>query len=822
MRRLLAIGAIFAALGQWSQAQASPALLKQHCAECHNADKAKGKFKLADLGTAPNAANFQRWLDAAELVGAQEMPPEDGGNLTAAQRKQLVAYFKNGLAKYQATVELSLRNPPRRLNNREFVNSIADALLLEDIGTHQPAADLIGDSLHHGFDTHGATLGMSKFHLEQYVRTVRRIVAATILTGERPPVRRIEVPPTAIRSEHTSQNTTRPERRGRREGFDFLDPKQLAYLEGFRTVPTTGHYKITVRATGLDRRTYTAEKTGVHHGDPIRITARMGDRSRTFDLPDNQPRNIVLNEWLAVGTRFRLRYPTDGLTLRGNGNFKFQYAIGGEHIKETDPKLWLEIAQGPKSRRNTGERRRPESWHNWVDHWQGPRPRLLSATVEGPFYESWPPKRQVALLGKNPLAKNAAAILRPIAERAWRRPVRDGELKSIVSLVQAKAAKLGDVEALKEGLVAVLVSPAFLLLNTDDLTPADRFAAKFSYFLHSTLPDADLRAAVAAGRLDTLAGIRAELGRRLANGQAEPFLRAFPYAWLELNDINFMAPDPDRYRFYHRKRLSEDMIDEALHFFRHAIERNRPLPEFLSVNYSFINADLAKLYEVPGVPADSTFRKHIFTDGRRGGLLGMGAFLTTTADSLATSPIHRAIYVMENFLGIHPAPPPADVEIEEPDVRQARTIKEILRAHRTDANCASCHRNIDPYGFAFENFDPTGAWRDVYEITPREAGKETVRLPIDASETFRNGNTYHDITGYRAALLTPANRDRFVRCFITKALTYANGTEPAKAHYAEIENIITHSARHNHQILDTLAALIHSPLFREASPPTAR
>ena len=91
MRRLLAIGAIFAALGQWSQAQASPALLKQHCAECHNADKAKGKFKLADLGTAPNAANFQRWLDASELVGAQEMPPEDGGNLTAAQRKQLVA-----------------------------------------------------------------------------------------------------------------------------------------------------------------------------------------------------------------------------------------------------------------------------------------------------------------------------------------------------------------------------------------------------------------------------------------------------------------------------------------------------------------------------------------------------------------------------------------------------------------------------------------------------------------------------------------------------------------------------------------------------------
>ena len=810
MRRLLAIGALLAA---WSPAQASPALLKQHCAECHNADKAKGKFKLTDLGPAPTAANFQRWLDAADLLAAGEMPPEDKSNLSAAQRQQLVAYFKGGLAKYQATAKLSLRNPPRRLNNREFANSIAAALLIEDVGTHQPVANLIGDSLHHGFDTHSATLGMSKFHLEQYVEAARRIVDATVLTGERPPRRRLEVPPTAIFAAHTSQNITRPERRGKRNGFDFLDPKQLGYFEAFKTAPETGRYRITVRAMGLDRRTYATEKTGVYHEDPIRLTVQMGDRTRTFDLPDDRPRDIVLNEWLAAGTRLRLRYPTDGLTLRSNGNFKFQNAIAGEHLKATNRKLWDEVVANIKTRPG-GRILRPESWHHWVNHWQGARPRILSATVEGPFYESWPPQRQVVLLGKHPSAANAEAILRPIAERAWRRPVRDGELKPIVALVQAKAPRLGDVEALKEGLVAVLVSPAFLLLNTDDLTPTERFASKFAAFFQSTLPDADLRAAVAAGKLDTLAGIRAELSRRLANGQAEPFLRAFPYAWLELNDINFMAPDPDRYRFYHRKRLSEDMIEEALHFFRHAIEHNRPLPEFLSANYSFINADLAQLYGVAGVPADSIFRKHIFTDGRRGGLLGMGAFLTTTADSLATSPIHRAIYVMENLLGIHPAPPPPDVQIEEPDVRQAKTIKEILNAHRAEATCAACHRNIDPYGFAFENFDPTGAWRDDYEITPPNSNK-TVRLPIDAAATFRNGAAYRDITEYRAALLTPANRDRFVRSFITKALTSANGAEPAKAHYAEIEKILTHSARHNHQILDTLAALIHSPLFRE-------
>ena len=207
----------------------------------------------------------------------------------------------------------------------------------------------------------------------------------------------------------------------------------------------------------------------------------------------------------------------------------------------------------------------------------------------------------------------------------------------------------------------------------------------------------------------------------------------------------------------------------------------------------------------------------------------MSAFLTVTADSLATSPIHRAIYVMENFLGIHPTPPPPDVVIQEPDVRQARTIREILEAHRSDPNCASCHKSIDPYGYAFENFDPTGAWRDVY-VVPDAAPADTEveqklqknrkrapqpTIPIDAGAEFRNGRSYHDITDYRRLMLTEANRDRFVRCFITKLLTYANGIETDDADFAAVDKIRARSAEHGHRILDTIAAVIDSPLFRE-------
>jgi hypothetical protein len=435
--------------------------------------------------------------------------------------------------------------------------------------------------------------------------------------------------------------------------------------------------------------------------------------------------------------------------------------------------------------------------------------------------------------------ENAEAILRPIAERAWRRGVRAGELEAIIKLVQSNEKSLGTIGAFKEGIVAILVSPSFLIINSEDGDPADRFATKFSYFLKSTTPNSKTLAAARNQKLDGYKEVRNEVRHQFRKNEARAFLKEFPHAWLQLDRINFMAPDPDHFPLYDRKRVSEDMVAEAVAFFEYAIDKNIPIPEFLSAKYSFINADLAKVYGVEEVPEDSKLRKYTFKDGRRGGLLGMGAFLTLTADSLGTSPIHRAVYVMENLLGIHPNPPPADVNIQEPDVRQAKKIKEILAAHTEDETCASCHRSIDPYGYAFENFDPMGAWRDMYtmQIAPRPSAKELEKIeqederlaslglpsipkpwenepiPIDSTAQFRNGNQYNDIIQYRKLMTSEANRDRFVRCFISKLLTYANGEEPEN--YWELEKILEESAKHDYRIIDTIAAVVHSPLFRE-------
>ena len=826
-RSLLDAAAALLFLAAAPAALASPAIMKENCAECHNDDKSKGKFNLRLLGKGPNPENLDYWLEALDLVTAEEMPPEDDSELSAPDREKLVAFIESKLKKFREGFHEERFPHPRRLNNREFANSVRDALQIEDIGTHLPADNLIGDTLHHGFDTHGATLGFSRFHLEQYIETARKIVDATILSGEKPESRRHQIPAESI----LRRKRNRIIQRGKDGVFDFYDPLLTAYFEDFRQFPTTGRYKIKIRAIGRDRLVYETSETGFYHGDPIQLRVVMGDRVRTFDLPDEEETVIELDEWIAAGTRIELKNPTDAYRMKGNGNFKFQYAIAGAYLKENDPERYAkrvaEIGKGdPNKPRN---KKSPASWHHWGGLWEGSRPQVFGVEIEGPFYESWPSKRQLALIGDNPSTENAAQILKPIAQRAWRRPVRDGELDDILALVRSTAESLGEIEALKEGIVAVLVSPAFLILNSEDRGADDRFAAKLSYFLHSSLPDEELRNSVKGDGYESFETVRSAIQEKFAQSEADDFLRAFPFAWLELNDINFMAPDPDLYRFYHRKRLSEDMIEEVMQFFRHMVESNLPIPEFISADYSFINADLAQIYQIDEVPQDSKFRKHTFTDGRRGGLLGMSAFLTATADSLATSPIHRAVYVMENFMGIHPTPPPPNLEINEPDVRQAKTIKEILAAHTSDPNCASCHESIDPWGYAFESFDPTGAWRDGYivptiveldkdgdPLPSKKKGKQnTSTIPIDASAKFRNGAEYEDIVGFRQQILTDANRDRFVRCFIAKLLTYANGFEPSDADFHELDNILAKSAENEYRIVDTIAAVIDSPLFRE-------
>ncbi|MGJ8724084.1 MAG: DUF1588 domain-containing protein [Roseibacillus sp.] len=826
MRKLITPFLAWVITATLSAAPSLSSLLEENCFECHNDKKSKGKFKILHLGDAPTEENLDRWLDCLDLVDSEEMPPEEDSNLSALDRASLIALLEAKLDEYNSKPRVRKPDTPRRLNNREFANSVRDALLLEHIGTNDPVDNLIADNLYHGFDTHSETLGFSRFHLEQYMVAIRKIVDATILSGEQPPAKHYHIPAEDMRREQLRQVTVRDLVHSVNGTIDLSDPSLGLYFETMRATPSTGFYRIKIRAAGIDRGYYPQEKTGIWDDDPIQLKLDFNNLGFTFDLPDEEPQEFEIRAWLAEGTRLRLSNPTDGLRMRGNGNFKFQNAIAGEFTKKNEPERYARIVAKIKS--SGGRERvttRPDFWPNWVAYWRGPRPRVYSAEIEGPLFDSWPPQRQVSLIGENPSAENASEILLPIAQRAWRRSVQPNELSSFVQLVQSRAPSIGDLEAIKDGIVAIFASPSFLFINGQSNEPSDHFRTKLSYLLRSSLPERELQKESPESPLNSFEDILAHLKKESSSQRMEEFLDEFPNAWFELDDINFMSPDPANYPYYHKKKLSQDMVGEAKTFFRHIIENNLPVTEFLTADYSFINADLAEIYQVTDIPSDSKFRKYVFTDGRRGGLLGMGAFLTSTADSLSTSPIHRAVYVMENFLGIHPTPPPADVKITEPDVRQAKTIKEILAAHTSDVSCASCHATIDPYGYAFENFDPTGAWREHYTLPSEEilSEEETpkrkrnrpkiVAIPIDTSAQFRSGDSYQDITEFRAILQNDLNRERFVKSFVEKLLLYSNGAEPDTSDFAEIDQILLKSAAHDYRIIETLAAVIDSPLF---------
>ena len=526
-------------------------LLETHCAGCHGDAEPQGGFRVQSLAERFKRGNLALWRKSLEYVQAEFMPPPEAGGLLPGVRRQLVAYLDGEVARRHQPEEEISRPRPRRLNNRELANSVRDALMIEDVGTHHPFADLLGDTLQDGFDTIGDALGMSQFHLERYIDAFRKVVDATVLVGERPQSRRYEV--TADDMLMTSLSQRRRQERANRtaESIDFLDPRLRVYFSNFERAPHTGRYRIKIRAVGKDRGVYDSAETGIYDGDPIRLGVHLGDRVRVVDLPDDRPIQIELDEWIAAGTRLELSHPTDGLRLRGNGNFKFQFSIAHDHIRETDPDLYSAVLgeKLPKAPARTA--RNPRHWSHWTEQWQGPRPRLFAAEIEGPLYESWPPKRQTALLGEHPTVQNAAAILLPIAERAWRRRPREGELDPIVRLVTSRAEQGrgpdSDIEALKEGIVAILASPAFLLVDSGDRSPAEHFASKLSNFLRGTIPDSRTLGAARRGGFETYEAVRDEVSRQFERGEASEFLREFPRAWLELDRINFMAPDPDRF-----------------------------------------------------------------------------------------------------------------------------------------------------------------------------------------------------------------------------------------------------------------------------------
>ena len=431
--------------------------------------------------------------------------------------------------------------------------------------------------------------------------------------------------------------------------------------------------------------------------------------------------------------------------------------------------------------------------------------------LQGPLPNPDLTSRQNQLLGGTEFnSEKTRALVTDFASRAFRRPVQEDEIDSFMRIYDLRVEDGHlPLEAYKDTLKAVLCSPSFLYFSpspeTEGVSKQHALAERLAYFLTSSMPDSQLRALADNQKLDSQT-IRLEAERLLALSDSDRFIADFIDNWLGLRALGSMPPDPDSFQIYYASALEEEMKRETQLFMRDLIDRNASALKFLNAHYTFANRDLAKLYgvehQVPVGKAEE-FHRVEFDSLIRGGLLGQASVLTVSANGVDTSPVTRGVWISKNIMGIQPPPPPDDVPDIDPDVRGAETIRQQLAKHRESATCNQCHRNIDPYGFALERFDPIGRLRTHYDSSNK--------LPIDTSGSLPGGRKFSGPEELKSILVE--NQAFFIRTLTNSLLVYALGRSMEPADRGEVEEITLAIKGHEYALRDLILAVVTSELF---------
>jgi hypothetical protein len=405
--------------------------------------------------------------------------------------------------------------------------------------------------------------------------------------------------------------------------------------------------------------------------------------------------------------------------------------------------------------------------------------------------------------------QTARKVFRAFGDRAYRRPLRQDEMRRLMRFMEMADRNGESFEAgIKLGLQALLVSPHFLFRIEADPDKKDaaahpiseyELATRLSYFLWSTMPDEELFREARAGTLRK--NLEVQVRRMLKDPKARALVDNFAGQWLQTRNVKSATPDPGLFPSFDEP-LRTAMQKETELFFENVLREDRSVLDFLDADYTFLNERLAKHYGIAGVKG-AEFRKVSLKGTDRGGVLTQASILTITSNPTRTSPVKRGKWVLENIFGTPPPPPPPDVpELKEgKDTELKGSLRERMEQHRRDPGCATCHQRMDPIGFAFENFDAIGAWRT-------KDGKHA----IDPAGTLPSGQSFKGPAELRVILKGKA--DLFARCLSEKLLTYAlgRGTEPSDR--CSIDEIARALAKNDYRFSSLVLAVVRCDPFQ--------
>lgn len=411
--------------------------------------------------------------------------------------------------------------------------------------------------------------------------------------------------------------------------------------------------------------------------------------------------------------------------------------------------------------------------------------------------------------------KQSKEALKNFLTKAFRRPVNEGTLATYHSkLGSLQKGGLPYTECVKRLVAATLASPRFLYLyNIED--PAFAKASKLSFFLWGSIPDEELLESARTGKLNTAEGFQEQLDRMLKDRKLKRFCDSFPSQWLQLDRILSSVPDVAHFKdFYYAPpnyRTSMDMVVEPLLLFETVLVENRSLIDLIDPDFSYRSPRLQKWYgeEIQGNrlggPVTIPFQRVPVTNRRQGGVITSAAMLTMTSGPMESKPITRGAWIATAIFNNPPKPPPADVpplpKASEEELAKL-TLRERFSAHRESPDCAGCHEKLDPLGFAMENYDPVGRWRDTYENG----------LPVDASGTLFRKHKFTNPVEFKDAIL--AEKDRFVRAFASHLLSFALCRELQPADSPALDKITQATIEGDYKIQTLLHAVTQSQPFQ--------
>jgi hypothetical protein len=763
----------------------------------------------------------EMWQEIVDQLNLGEMPPEHETQPSEAERLAVIEMITNGIAEAREKFSgISNHTVLRRLNKFEYTNTISDLLGL-NTESWNPATDFPADVIVDGFDNDGAELVTSGLLLEKYFPAAESAIVRATHFGSKPESKSyMQKSPFYFRGKESNglpklfqvdryrflPETPYTDLYGR-----FYRGGHLGFLPLYRTggVPHSGRYTIRVKAAAVNRtHAYGKILSDFRNGDPLVMEFASVDRKgstagasgnvtnavslTTFELEEAEPEWFEWTGYLEKGYEPEVRFRNGTAAAKRLTRLLLNKA---DQFPEFQPFADMKSA-GDKGY---------ERWHGTLRAYKGPVLRVWEIQVDGPHIEEWPPVGHDALYGKlspEDLSSNIIGErLTRFAKLAFRRTPIEGELQPILDMVQYKLEEgLPPLESLQLGFQTILCAPGFLYLNEgegelDDFT----LASRLSYFLWSSMPDAELFELAEQGELKDTGVLRGQVERMLVDPKSKRLTSNFLRVWLELDNIGKMPPSREFVSFY-RDNLESAMRKETELLFENVLRKNLSPRELLAADYSFINRELAEHYGISGVEGNE-FRKVSFSGSERGGILGHGSFLTASANGVDTSPVVRGIYVMNKLLDYTPPPPPDDVPEIEPDVTGATTLREKLVKHRADASCAQCHKKIDPPGFALENYDAIGAWRENYDR----------KLEVDASGKLPNGKTFSSPNQFRNLVIE--EKETFTRCLTKKLLTYGIGRKINSGDREAVNQIVEKMNQSEKGMKDLIKMIVLSEPF---------